>query len=246
MREEPTDVFSTQEIAEALGNDPELLAIADAIVQTQAEPARHGRSRRTVVLLAAAVAAAVVVLPALAFTNVVPGVSDWFASPEAPHQVVVDFEELGRGAPAGMDPRVIATEARTLAEIRLADGSLARFFVAPTRQGGFCLEIDGLGGGCDAAREVPFDVGFAAKRYPQGPAVVYGSVLAGEAAEAEIRPASGKIQKVALTRVSAPIDAGFFIANLGSITGAFPITVTLYDDNGNLVGMKIIPTPPQP
>ena len=246
MKEKPTSVFSTPEIVEALSNSPELLAIADAIVQTQAEPANRRHSRRTVVLLAAAVAAVVVVLPALAFTNVVPGISDWFASPKAPRQVVVDFERLGRGAPAGMAPRVLAAEARTLMEIRLADGAPARFFVAPARQGGFCLEIEGLGGGCDAARKIPFNVGFAAKRYPQGPAVVYGSALSSEAVEAEIRSASGEIQRVALTRVSAPIDAGFFVANIRAIAHGFPIHVSLRDGNGDVVGTKTIPAPPSP
>lgn len=246
MNEEPASVFSTAEIVEALGNDPELLAIADAIVQTQAEPVGRRYSRRAVVLLAATVAAAVVVLPALAFTNVVPGISDWFASPKAPRQAVVDFEELGRGVPAGMDTRVIAAEARTLLEIRLADGAPARLFVAPTRQGGFCLEIEGLGGGCDAARKIPFDVGFAAKRYPQGPAVVYGSALSSEAVEAEIRSASGEIQRVVLTRVSAPINAGFFVANVRAIARGFPIHVTLRDGEGDVVGAKTIPVPPSP
>lgn len=245
MDEEPVSVFSDAEIAEALGNDPELLAIADAIAQTRPEPAAQYRWRREVVLLAAAVAAAIVVLPALAFTNVIPGVSDWFSSPKAPRQIVLRFESLGRGAPTGMDPSVVASEARTLMTIRLADGTSARLFIAPTRHGGFCLEIEGLGGGCDAAREIMFGAGFAAKRFPQGPAVVYGSALTNKAVEAEIRPAKGQTQRVALTRVSAPIDAGFFVVDLPEPANAFPIQVSLLDDSGNAVGTKTIPAPPQ-
>jgi hypothetical protein len=243
MDEEPVNVFSDSEIRDALGNDPELLAIADAIAQTRAEPVRRKRGHRTVVLLAAAAA---VVVPALAFTNVIPGVSDWFSSPKAPQQAVVSFESLEQGAPAGMDPRVLASEARTLLEVRLADGTSARLFVAPTHEGGFCLEIEGFGGGCNAAREIPFDAGFAAKRFPQGPAIVYGSSLIDRAVEAEIRPAAGSARRVALTRVSSPIDAAFFVGDLPEPANTFPIHVSLLDADGNAVAERTIPPPPQP
>lgn len=245
MDEEPVRVFSDAEIIEALGNDPELLAIADAIAQTRPEPAAQNRWRREIVFLAAALAAAIVALPALAFTNVIPGVSNWFSSPKAPRQIALGFDSLGRGAPTGMDPSVIASEARTLMTIRLADDTSARLFIAPTRYGGFCLEIEGLGGGCNAAREITLDAGFAAKRLPQGPAVVYGSAITNQAIEAEIRPAKGQPQRVALTRVSAPIDAGFFVVNLPEPANAFPIQVNLLDDSGDTVDTKTIPAPPQ-
>jgi len=75
---------------------------------------------------------------------------------------------------------------------------------------------------------------------------VYGSVLASETVEVEIRPAGGEIQRVALTRVSAPIDAGFFVVNLGSIADAFPIHVSLYDNDGKTLGTKTIPPTPSP
>lgn len=245
MNDGPVRVFSDPEIVETLGGDPELLAIADAIAQTRPNAARPTRRRRRVVLLAAAVAAAAVVMPALAFTNVVPSVSDWFSSPRAPDRAVLSFESLGRSAPKGMDPRAVASEARTLITIGLTDGTAARLVVAPTRQGGFCVEIEGLGGGCDAARAIEFDAGFAARRLPKGPAVVYGSTSRHDAVLAEIRPAEGRAQRVALTRVSAPIDASFFITELPLAAKTFPIRVILLDGTGKVVSTKTIPAPPR-
>lgn len=246
MRKRPVDVYSDPELVEVLGGDPELLAIADAIARTGAEPETRPRVRRPVVLLAATVAGAALVLPALAFTNAIPRISDWFSNPRAPTSAIVLFAELGRGAPSGMDPRVIASETRTLMRLTLADGTSVRLFLAPTRQGGFCLDIEGLGGGCDARREIPFNVGSAARRYPQGSAVVYGSALPAKAVETEIRPARGPSERVSLTRVSTPIDAGFFVVNIRDPAHAFPLTVTFLDARGGKIVTKTVPAPPNP
>ena len=69
------------------------------------------------------------------------------ASP-APTIVRREFADLGLGAPPGMAPQAIASEARTVTTIHVR-GKTRRLWVAPTRSGGFCWQLEGLEGGCE-------------------------------------------------------------------------------------------------
>lgn len=239
MRRRRTNVLADTELVELLGHDPELLAIADAIAETQ--QIEHPSRRRTVVI-AAAVAAAVllVALPALAaFTPLI----DFSEAPKAEGPIVREFEDLTQQAPPGMDPRVIADEARRI-EIPLSGTDTTVVYVAPTQTGGFCFEIVGHTLGCDPNRTVPVEIGFAAARLDGGGAVVYGWLYDPSASSATVTTADGTQQQALLVRVTSPIDASFFLVPIDDIADALPITATVTNTEGRSVATKLIEAPP--
>lgn len=239
MRRRKTTVLTDTELVELLGHDPELLAIADAIAETQ--PAAHGPRFRPL-LVAAAVAAGLVLLalPAVAaFTPLI----DFSHAPRATGPVVRTFEELRHQAPPGMDPRVVAAQARRL-DISLAGTDKKVIYVAPTRTGGFCFEIVGHTIGCDPNRTIPVEIGFSAARLDGGPAIVYGWIYDADASSATVTTAKGAQQKAQLVRITAPIDASVFVAPIDDIADALPITVTVTNTAGESVATKLIKAPP--
>jgi hypothetical protein len=240
------DVFSDRQLVEMLAEQPELLAICDAIAETRPVPRRR-QFRATTLLLAAAVALVALVAPAFALTRVA---IQFFSSPAAPAVAIVNFAELSTGAPAGMDPRAIAGEARAVARQRLADGNVLTLSVAPTATGGFCYLVssrsDALAGGCDARREIPFASGLAAASYPQGSAILSGSVLNPDAATAGISMANGSHIELAIVHVSSPINASFYFGEARISRASFPLTTTIRDDDGEVVASRTIPAPPGP
>jgi hypothetical protein len=205
------EVFHAPDLLELFATDTDLLAVADAIAVTRAAPQTRHYRRRVLLLAAATVLAIAIATPAL---GVVHLIVDFFSSPAAPQHTVVNFAQMEADAPNGMDPQVAAGEARRVAQFRLTDGSTVSLLVAPTKRGGFCEEFSGFGAGCDAARELPFGLGFAAKRLPSGPAIIYGSVLSPDAVNAEITLSDGHTLQLPLTRVSAPINASFYFLQI--------------------------------
>lgn len=240
MRRRKTNVLADTELVELLGHDPELLAIADAIAETQ--PTAHGRRFRPVLVAAAVVAGLVLLaLPAIAaFTPLI----DFSHAPRATGPVVRTFEELRHQAPPGMDPRVVADQARRL-DIPLAGTDKAVMYVAPTRTGGFCFEIVGHTIGCDPDRTVPVEIGFSAARLDAGPAIVYGWIYDADASSATVTTAKGAQQKAQLVRITAPIDASVFVAPIDDIGDALPITVDVTNTTGESVATKVIEAPPR-
>lgn len=240
------DVFSDGELIEMFAQEPELLAICDAIAQTR-PVSRRRLSRRTTIVLAAAIALAALTAPALAVTRVV---IDFFSSPAAPRATVVSFAQMSAGAPEGMDPRAIGGEARTISRGHVADGKPVTLSLAPTTEGGFCYLVGfgsvGGAGGCDATRALPFAPGFAAERYPQGPAIVYGYILNQLATVAEIHTSDGTTTRLPLLRVSSPIDASFYVGEIPTTAQAFPLTTSILDPDGKVIASKTFPPPPPP
>ncbi len=156
---------------------------------------------------------------------------------------------MSRAAPKGMDPRAIATEARTVAQLQLEDGTVAPLFVAPTAAGGFCFQVSvwasAAAGGCDANRETPFAPGFVSLEFPKGPAVVYGDVLDHRVTAVELHRADGAaVLRLPLVRISSPIAASFFLGELRDPDSALPLQVTFLDEDGHTVASKTIPRPP--
>ena len=245
MTDEPIDVFADPELVEMLSAEPELLAIADAIAQTQPRVGSRSRPRRTSILIAAAIAVIVVVLPAVAWTAT-PQIKDWFSSAPAPAAITKNFEDLSKGAPSGMDPRVKPGEARLLSQLQLSNGSTTRLFIAPTNAGGYCFEVEGFSDGCNATRDNPFDAGFAAKRYPQGPAVTFGSILTTRAIEADLTLGQHPPVRIPLTRVSEPVDAAFFVYEVNDLPSSFPIKAKFLDEHSNVIAQRTIAKPPAP
>lgn len=242
MRRRKVNVLSDPELLELLGRDPELLAIADAIAETQRQPT-VARSRRKQLLLVAAILAGIllVALPAIAaFTSLI----DFSSAPPAPTPIVERFGDLQRQAPPRMDPRVIATEARRL-DLPTTGRPIA-LFLAPTRTGGYCFELADYASGCNAARTIPASVGFAAQSLTDEHAIVYGSVLDPAAVSATISTHEGRKQTVPLTRVSAPIGASFFVTRIGRPDEALPVRVELRDGSGRVIATRRIGPPPSP
>jgi hypothetical protein len=242
VRRRKVNVFSDPELLELLGHDPELLAIADAIAETQAEPTAVRSTRKQLLLAAAILAGALLItLPALAaFTSLI----DFSSAPPASSAVVKRFDDLRRQAPLNMDPRVIAAEARRL-ELRAAGTPIA-LFLAPTRTSGYCFEFAGYASGCNAGRTIPVALGFAAQSLTDDQAIVYGSVLDPAVVSATISTREGVEQTVPLTRVTAPIDASFFVARIGRPDEALPLRVELRDGSDRVIATRRIVTPPSP
>lgn len=206
------------EVLELLGGEPELLAIADAVQQTQARPigaeprrpqTRQTRRWRVGALIAAAIAG-LMIAPAYALTR---HDFDFFSGKRADNVEVKRFQELGLAPTATMNPRVISSEARMVSTYSVKDEKVA-VFVAPTSDGGFCEEIEGFATTCDATRANPLDVGLAVKSLAHGPAVVFGSVLDGRVNRIELQLQDHKTRTIQTLRVSAPISASFFVAEV--------------------------------
>lgn len=175
-----------------------------------AEESRSRRRSRWVVVVAVCVVATLLGAPALAIGL---GVIDFEATEPAPPRVVKDFESLSAGAPPGMDPAVVASEARQLT----VDGHV--LWVAPTRAGGLCYGWDGGSGGCDKLGTVPLSVSWLGRptRVPPPPArsartfyAVEGFAHARWIDAVEVRLDDGATVRPQLTWISRPIDAGFF------------------------------------
>jgi hypothetical protein len=213
------------------------------------------RRRAWVVVPLAAALTALVVGSALAYYG---DVVDFVGAEKAPQKDVTLFEELSVGAPPGMDPQAIGSEARRI-ETTTLTGEREAVFVAPTKAGGYCAHWEGSGGGgCDKLGTTPLSVGWwmngrrASKPASAGIAL---SVNARYVASIELRFSDGVVLRPPLTWVSAPIDRGFFfhrfapgeadsmasrgfLANKwrpGELDAGRTLTVVALDDEGRVV-----------
>lgn len=166
----------------------------------------------------------------------------------APGRVVEDFAQLDVGAPAGMAPGVIAGEAREVMKVPLSTGKTAVMRVAPTRTGGFCLDLSTTGpgaegsGGCDRDRLGRFSPGLSIPGpiSPTGevlepPVVLDGSTLIPSALKVAVRYQDGDVGTAPVVWVSGPIDAGFFIYEVPErhwAPGHRPTSFVLEDEDG--------------
>jgi hypothetical protein len=183
-----------------------------------------------IALLAAAIAA----LPAFGLRlSSLP----FFQAEKAPQSVQLDFAQLGVGAPPGMDPRAIAGETRKI-ESASFGGSQHTLWVAPTEKGGFCYLWTPGYGGCnasgapelDAIGEMATPLGVTAPTVSADatdseiaaamrawhdlatiPVWVAGFVNVKGAQAIAIRFKDGIVVHPAVTWVSEPIGAGFFV-----------------------------------
>lgn len=179
---------------------------------------RRTRRRRALTVVVAVIIAALIVAPALGLG--IPGI-DFFAAEKAPPQAVENFDSLSVGAPPGMDPRVIAGEARKL-ETMTVTGERQTVWVAPTKAGGFCYLWAGAGGGggCDKLGTTPLSVSWLGRSdlsyddaVTPDPSDYRGIAVHASAryvASVELRFADGTVVQPPITWVSEPIGHGFF------------------------------------
>jgi hypothetical protein len=238
-----TPVFANTDIWELLGDDPELLAISDAIAETQTVSSSRRRlpRGRSGLVIAAAV---IVLVAAPAYAIVRAGIVDFASSPPSSNPVVEQFRYLDQAAPAGQAPGVIAAP-RHVADFTLADGSSVALSVAPTKNGGFCMFWDVKAGTCIAEGGDPINLGILAWRIPDaGSAFAYGDVRSSEAVAAELRWPDGHTVRVPLIRVSTPINASFFLYSLHVSaplnsrilsTGDAPSSASALDSTGKII-----------
>ena len=166
---------------------------------------------------------------------------DFFAAPAAPHAAQEMFTSLDIGAPAGMAPGV-SGPARSVMQATV-DGRTRQLWVSPTQAGGFCVLLEGYGGGCDRDRALPINIGGGAHT-PDSPVVLSGDVLSPDADHLELRYADGDSVSIPLVHVSPPIDAGFFVYVLPDATlqaGKWPTTVNAVGADGSIVGSTQFP-----
>jgi hypothetical protein len=225
-------IFVDAEIRELLGDDPELLAIADAIAETR--PLGRGIFRRYHPVLIAAAAVLLIAAPAYALLR---SVVNFSASPPAAGVVVKQFGYLNEAAPIGMSPAVGNGEARHVADFKLLNGSTLALSVAPTKDGGFCEDLGGMVETCDASRTVPVAIGSAEWKIADGWRFVFGDVLSADAARVELRWRDGRTVQVPLIRVSSPIDASFYFYPV-TATDDWPVTATAITSDGKFVAQS--------
>ena len=194
-------------------------------VLRRAQPARRRSTRRRAALYALA-AAIIAYLAAPAFGLGTP-FADFFSSKHAPRQTVEDFrlQNVVGAHGFGVDPKILAGQARRITVYRLRSGRPFPLDVAPRRGGGFCFDF-GYSGSCAAAREarrpaVPDrrgdqdagTIGLGIAGFHRS-TVLDGYVYDKRIAKLVVRFRHQRPVDVPLLWVSRPIDAGFFFYNL--------------------------------
>ena len=122
------NVFADRELLLCLRDDPRLLAVADAVAETQRAPRRRVARRRAL----AAAAAMIATLLAVPSHGVARGLIDWVRGQPAPQAVVEDF--ASPALPLGSRPDAGA------AVLVAVDGE-ARLYSTPDDQGSYCLVL---------------------------------------------------------------------------------------------------------
>lgn len=166
----------------------------------------------------------------------------------APEVVRRQFEDLGLGAPPGMDPQALPQQTRRVGTFTVR-GKPRALWVAPTARGGFCWTLAKSGGGC--LRNEPFPAGRVpvsyeassepGERVEAGP--LQGWVLQAEAARVVIEFEDRSSVDVPFTFVSPPIDAGFFAYDLPPANRREPhrpAAIAVYDAGGGEIAREPI------
>ena len=202
-----TSVAFDHDLVELLRDEPELLAIADAIVTTQSARRLRPAGRRRLALAVAAALAIVVAAPALGLHRTIVS---FFDSEPAPERTQIQFAQMGIAAPVGLGPNVIHEETRKVMEREL-DGKLRPLYVAPTKSGGFCWLWEGRMGSCGRAHPEQRALGVTWLESAKGPTLVSGHVLDPAIEKLELRYEDGREAEIPIVWVSPPIDAGFYV-----------------------------------
>ncbi len=226
---------------------------ADAIAARADVVQLHERrlSSRKLALVAAAALLAVAA-PAFGLPQRV--VKLFSAAEPAPPRTELLFSTLDRGAPPGLETGVIAGTTRKAFEVELPEGARGTLWVAPTAKGGYCellqlVDADGRargasGPGCNS-RANPTGSGITipgpitSRGIERGPVVIDGHATVRDASSAIIQFEDGREARIALTWISEPINAGFFVYGVPPANwtpGRLPALLRYVDGEGNRVG----------
>lgn len=183
---------------------------------------RRSRRRRLTIAAALVLGAVLVVPGALALRATI---TDFFQSEPAPARLVLEFERQDVGAPPGLENRVIYEQTRKIFERKLTNGRTLTLWVAPNRRGGFCMALDGPrhpgGFGCLWRDRSPVSPSIEAGAMTpdgdiiRGPFLVWGTVGIDDAETIELHYQDGAVESQPLTWVSKPVDAAFFLFEIG-------------------------------
>jgi len=181
----------------------------------------NGRRRRRRLALVGAIGA-VVALGAPTAPGLRGPIVNFFQSEPAPRRLVLDFARMDAGAPPGLENHVLYGQTRKIFDRRLKNGQTLTLWVAPNKRGGFCRawvgpRMDG-GFGCLWGRRLPIAPGYSVRGpispggvIERGPVLVEGSVAIEKAEMIELQYEDGDADRQALTWVSEPISAAFFL-----------------------------------
>lgn len=244
-------------VADAIDNGDWTDVLARAVPENPIGPTRQ--APKSVLLLAAAtVGAAVVSAVALGLPQTI---IDFFSSPPAPTHVKNWFGALSVGAPRGMDPHAIPGQARKIATAKFDVGHLHggrptvhTLYVAPKKGGGFCYLWTNADGGCLPAKPPsktaamraigPLGISWFSAGGPDYPLLVDGWVRSGAAKTLEARFVDGTTAPIAVTWVSAPVNAGFLVYPVPAAhrtrSDALQSVVAL-DASGKVIGRESFP-----
>ena len=218
---------------------PPLRDLAPGRLERRAEHLRaeidRPRQRPYVLGVALAVAVLAVVLATPAF-GLQGHIVHLFASskppPERIHDLFADAAQVERGDTHKPD-WVLVNDARVAVSLRIPGYGTERLWVAPTRNDGLCV---GTPDGCDRYRRRPFFTTLVTTGpvAPNGHIFFLGDTLV-HGARIVIRFEDGSSDRIPLTWVSRPIDAGLFLYDLPRTNwnkGKRPMVLTVEDAHG--------------
>ena len=252
----PISLEDARRLADSLDLHARVLSLRDEPLtpQTQRRPARR-RALLVALAIVVVLAAVMVATPAWALIR---DVLPFWDQPAAPQSVQVTFSSLNLGAPPGMSPQAASGDTRDIG--RFTYGGLTRtLWVAPAKNGGFCvLWLPRGGGGCSTAR-LPLATGAvlvlphaatepARTSFTPGqlrtlmrkgvPAWITGDAISPTVSDVVIRFSDGHSVRPRIVWVSAPINAGFFAYDVPADEQSRRVHVTAvdaHDRNGRLV-----------
>lgn len=208
------------------------------VVRRSRRATRRIRALQAVGLVAVVVAG---VASAYAFGH---PVIDFGKAQHAGVRQVNEFGSMEVGAPRGMAPGVLPHQTRKITSVRI-DGKVHILYVAPTKQGGFCFEWSGLGGGCRSDRRDKYasHIDPGGLEGTHGLQVLEGSFFQPSGDRLTMTFKDGATAEVPFTWVTAPISAGFYLyrvpdAHRADATRA--VSLALYDQDGKLLDREEI------
>jgi hypothetical protein len=217
--------------------------------------ARAGSGRRNRALVVGVVmlaAGALVAAPAFGLRSFVAELLGRIDAPftggkPAPTKIKASFYDFELFAPPSMAPGILASRARRVATVEVR-GKKRGLFVAPTKKGGFCYEVEQAFGGCQSVRAkrpaIRASPAIGGRNGLQWTAAVTGTVSAPDVRHLLIRYADGSTSEARFYYVSKPIDAGFFFAERLPAGHDLPSTraasIEAVDSHGDVVARQKI------